>query len=132
MVNPARALAPFAVVSAVPFILCAAATADLKLDPLFSPHAVLQRMRPIPVEGRPEPGARVEVELGGADGAKASGTAGSDGRFSVVLPAMPASREPATLVVRSGRDEVAVGDILVGDVWFCSGQSNMEWPIDAA
>jgi len=132
MVNPARALAPFAVVSAVPFILCAAAIADLKLDPLFSPHAVLQRMRPIPVEGRASPGARVEVEFGGPKGAKVSGTAGADGRFSVVLPAMPASREPATLAVRSAGDEILVGDILVGDVWFCSGQSNMEWPIDAA
>ena len=105
------------------------ALADLTLDTLFRDHAVLQRDRVIPVRGLASPGAAVRVEFGGG---VAEGTAGKDGRFSVSLPAMPASLEPRTLTVRAGTDEVRVSDVLVGEVWFCSGQSNMEWTVDGA
>ena len=102
---------------------------DLKLDTLFQDHAVLQRDRAIPVRGMAAPGAKVRVEFGGAS---AEGSAGKDGRFSVSLKPMAASLEPRELVVRAGADEVRVKDVLVGEVWFCSGQSNMEWTVDGA
>ncbi|MFM7051225.1 MAG: sialate O-acetylesterase [Planctomycetota bacterium] len=128
MAISARAIAPTVALLAS-FAGAAPAPAELALDPLFRDHAVLQRLRPVPVEGRAAPNAAVEVEFAGR---KASGTAGADGRFAVALPAMPHSAEPATLVVRSGGQEVRVADVLVGEVWFCSGQSNMEWTVDAS
>ncbi|MEY2715833.1 MAG: hypothetical protein RIT24_2176, partial [Planctomycetota bacterium] len=90
---------------------------------------MLQRDRAIPVRGMAQPGVKVRVAFGGAS---AEGTAGADGRFSVSLPPMGASLEPRELVVRAGTDEVRVKDVLVGEVWFCSGQSNMEWTVDAS
>ncbi|MEY4117206.1 MAG: hypothetical protein RLZZ116_534 [Planctomycetota bacterium] len=106
-----------------------ASGAELALDTLFQNHAVLQRDRAIPVRGTATAGAKVRVEFGGAS---AEGTAGADGRFSVSLPPMGASLEPREMVVRAGADEVRVKDVLVGEVWFCSGQSNMEWTVDGA
>lgn len=112
-------------------VLCiaAAASADVRLDSLFRDHAVLQRGRPIPVRGTALPGERVEVVFGTA---RASGVAGKDGRFSIELPAMEASLEPRELVVSAPSGNAKVADVLVGEVWFCSGQSNMEWSVDAS
>lgn len=109
--------------------LCAlpAARADVRLHALFSEHAVLQRDRPLPVWGRAEPGEAVQVTLG-AKSAKT--TADKDGRWSVTLEAQPASRQPLTLTA-AGRNTLAVKDVLLGDVWLCGGQSNMEWPLQA-
>ncbi len=106
-----------------------AARAEVTLDTLFQDHAVLQRDRAIPVRGTANPGEKVTVTFGSVS---VGGTAGSDGRFSVALPAMPASREPRELVVRGETGEARARDILVGEVWFCSGQSNMEWTVDGA
>ncbi|MEY5031011.1 MAG: hypothetical protein RL354_42, partial [Planctomycetota bacterium] len=105
------------------------AWADLALDTLFQDHAVLQRERAIPVRGVAKPGEAVTVTFGAAN---ATGTAAADGRFSIELPAMPASLEPRELIVRTPSGEVRVRDVLVGEVWFCSGQSNMEWTVDGA
>jgi hypothetical protein len=105
------------------------ARAEVTLDTLFQDHAVLQRDRAIPVRGVASPGEKVTVTFGSVS---VGGTAGSDGRFSVALPAMPASREPRELVVRGETGEARAHDILVGEVWFCSGQSNMEWTVDGA
>ena len=105
------------------------AWADLTLDTLFQDHAVLQRERAIPIRGVAKPGETVTATFGAAS---VSGTAGADGRFSIELPAMPASLEPRELVVRAPSGEVRVRDVLVGEVWFCSGQSNMEWTVDGA
>jgi len=106
-----------------------AARAEVTLDTLFQDHAVLQRDRAIPVRGVANPGKKVTVTFGSVS---VGGTAGSDGRFSVALPAMPASREPRELVVRGETGEARARDILVGEGWFCSGQSNMEWTVDGA
>ncbi len=110
-------------------LLATAAHADVQLDPLFRDHAVLQRERPIPVRGVAEPGERVTVTFGALRG---EGFAGQDGRFSVELPAMDASLEPRVLTVQAPSGTATVSDVLVGEVWFCSGQSNMEWSVDAS
>ena len=97
---------------------------ELSLSSMFSDHAVLQRGRPVPVWGRGQPGAMVEVRFAGA---RAAARAGTDGRWQAELPPMQASFEPRTLQVSSGGERLQLSDVLVGEVWFLSGQSNMEW-----
>lgn len=107
----------------------AAAAAEPVLHPLFSDHAVLQRGRPIPVWGSAEPGERVTVTFGEG---RRTATAGRDGTWRVEFPAMGAGG-PLTLTASGRGGSVArAEDLLIGDVWLCSGQSNMEWPIRRA
>lgn len=102
--------------------VAAAAFADVKVSRMFSDSMVLQRGRPVPVKGTADPGENVVVTFGEA---KASAKAGADGRFRVVLPAMNADAKGRELKV-AGRNEVVFKDVLVGDVWLVSGQSNAE------
>jgi sialate O-acetylesterase len=93
---------------------------------LFSDHAVLQRGMPVPVWGTAKPGTKVTVTFGQQE---KSVETGKDGKWLVRLDALKASAEPAQLTVKSltGDKPVTIADVLVGDVWLCSGQSNMEW-----
>ena len=99
------------------------ARADVKLPPIFSDHAVLQRDRALPVWGWADPGEQVTVTLGAQ---KAAATAGADGKWLVKLAPQPMSKEPLTLTV-VGKNTITARDILLGDVWLCGGQSNMEF-----
>jgi sialate O-acetylesterase len=96
------------------------------LNPVFQDHAILQRDRPISVWGSAAPGDEVTIAF---NGHQASGRADGSGRWSVTLPATSAGG-PFTLEARaaSGASQT-ISDILVGDVWLCSGQSNMELPV---
>ena len=98
------------------------------LDPMFADHAVVQRDRPIAVWGEAAPGAQVDVTLGPDH---ATATTGADGSWRATLPAMKAGG-PYTLSAHSGAASLAAGDVLVGDVFMCSGQSNMEFPVVAS
>jgi len=95
----------------------------LELPTIFSDHMVLQQGQPLPVWGRADAGANVTVTFGKQS---AQATADADGRWSARLAPEPASATPATLRVRSGTSEVVYEDVLVGEVWLCSGQSNMQ------
>ena len=86
---------------------------------------VLQRDQPVPVWGTAAAGEKVTVEFAGK---KSQTTADQDGVWQVKLPPLPASGESRTLVVR-GTNELRFDDVLVGEVWLCSGQSNMEKPL---
>ncbi|MEI6491470.1 MAG: sialate O-acetylesterase [Verrucomicrobiota bacterium] len=97
-------------------------SAALRLFAAHGDHAVLQRDKPIPVRGWATPGEKVTVSFADHE---AIATAGPDGAWSVILPALPASTEPRTLTARTAAETVTAKDILVGEVWFCSGQSNM-------
>jgi sialate O-acetylesterase len=95
------------------------------LAPVFTDHAVLQRGQPIRVWGPARPGAVVELSLGEA---KTSATADAEGRWSTTF----AAREPGaalTLTAQTQGDRQTISDLLIGDVWLCSGQSNMEYPL---
>lgn len=92
------------------------------LHAMFQDHAVLQRDRPIRVWGRAAPGEEVRVALAGR---RARARAAADGRWEATLPALPAGG-PHTLTASAGDATQTVADVLVGDVWLCSGQSNME------
>ncbi|ATC23770.1 sialate O-acetylesterase [Caulobacter vibrioides] len=99
------------------------------LASVFSDHAVLQRDQPIRVWGLTAPNATVAVDLSG-QGVTAS--ADADGRWSAVLPARPAGGGALTLTARAGDETQTVSNLVMGDVWLCSGQSNMEYPLRQA
>ena len=98
---------------------------SLRLAQLIGDGMVMQRDARVPVWGTAAPGARVTVTF---DGREQVATAAPTGRWSVTLPAMSAGG-PHAMTVAAGSERVAVRDILVGDVWVCSGQSNMEWVV---
>ena len=88
----------------------------------FTSGAVLQRGRPVPVWGKAPAGADVRVSYGAA---AAKGKADANGEWRVTLPAMPASSSPRPLTVSTKDASLSVDDVVVGEVWLCSGQSNM-------
>lgn len=98
-----------------------AARAAVTPNPLFTDHAVLQQGLRVPVWGVADAGEVVTVELAGAT---VSTTAGADGKWLVHLPAMSAGG-PFALTI-TGQNRIVLDDILVGEVWVASGQSNME------
>jgi sialate O-acetylesterase len=102
--------------------------ADVRLSALFSDHMVLQCDREVPVWGWAEPGEKMTVTFAGQTVAS---VAGADGRWRVVLQAMKPSFESRPLQV-AGRTTVVINDVLVGEVWLASGQSNMFWPVGRA
>ncbi len=104
------------------------ARADVTFAPLFRDGAVLQQGKPVPVWGRAATGEKITVTFGGQT---MGATAGADGRWTVVLAPLAASALGADLVAR-GQNTVTVHDVVVGEVWLCSGQSNMEWPVERA
>ncbi len=107
-------------------VLMGTANAEAPLmSGLFVDHAVIQRDRPINVYGRAGTGEEVSVSLASAS---AKAKADAQGAWSLTLPAMPAGG-PHTLVARSASRTQTANDVLLGDVWLCSGQSNMEWPV---
>lgn len=103
------------------------AQAKLVLGAPFGSGAVLQRGMKVPVWGWSDSGTKVTVEF--AD-QKKSVTAGKDGEWRVELDDLKASFEPSTLVIREeGGETRTLDDILVGEVWMASGQSNMQWTV---
>ncbi len=102
-------------------LLASASLAQIRLPKVFGSHMVLQRERPIVVWGWARPNETVTVRLG-TNERRTKATA--SGTWRVTLPAMAAGG-PHTLAV-SGSSAVRLDDILIGDVWLCSGQSNME------
>ncbi|MEA2068083.1 MAG: hypothetical protein U9P12_02670, partial [Verrucomicrobiota bacterium] len=129
-------------ITALCSVLAVAGWSDVKLNPIFTDHMVLQRNHATPVYGTADPGEKVTVEFAGQ---VKTAITDSSKHWKVVLDPMPASSEPRKLVVRSSigpkrsadnfpkgnSDEGAVHqqseivDVLVGDVWLCAGQSNM-------
>ncbi|MDB5690964.1 MAG: 9-O-acetylesterase [Alphaproteobacteria bacterium] len=114
-------------VASLPMLAVPAAAAP-KLDPLFGDHAVLQRDLPVVVTGTAAPGETVTIALGDR---QAMVRAGADGRFFAPLPAMPAGG-PFTLSATAPSGAAQASDLLVGDVFLCSGQSNMELQVQNA
>ncbi len=113
-----------AIVAAVSLCAPAAEPPAAAFAAPFTSHAVLQRDCPLPVWGTAAPGASVEVAL---DGQIERTTAGDDGAWSVTFPPHTEPGAGHTMVLRTeGSTAVALDDIAIGDVWLCSGQSNMD------
>ncbi|CAM3123632.1 sialate O-acetylesterase [Rariglobus hedericola] len=115
----------FLALLAVPAALTSTAFADVTLPAIFSDHAVLQKSAKVPVWGRGEPGEKISVTLGSA---KASATTGDTGRWEAMLDLSRSGPGPFSLVVQ-GKNTLTIADVVVGEVWLASGQSNMEWTL---
>ncbi|MCB1231718.1 MAG: sialate O-acetylesterase [Verrucomicrobiae bacterium] len=105
----------------------AMARAELSVPHFFSDHMVLQRERPAAIWGTASPGSEVTVTFK-SETAKA--TADGKGKWEVGIPTGKADGEGADLVISSGDDKITIADVLVGEVWFASGQSNMFFTMD--
>jgi sialate O-acetylesterase len=120
-----RNIGLFAVV--VAWMLVAKAVGEVRLPHAFASHMVLQQQKPVTVWGWANPGEKVAVDLAGN---KQQVTANDQGEWLVTLPAMKAGG-PFTLSV-AGSNTLRLEDLLVGEVWLCSGQSNMEMGVGMA
>ena len=106
-------------------VLTPALRAELKMPAIISDHMVLQQNQADLIWGWDTPGTKITVTFSGQD---YSSSAGDDGKWSVKLAPMAANATPQTLtVVGSAKREVL--DVLIGEVWMCSGQSNMQFPL---
>ncbi len=114
--------AKFAIASA---LIAASASADVALPDIFSDGMVLQRGIAVPIWGSASPGEDVEVAFAGQS---KKTKAAENGAWSVKLDPMEASKTPSDLSV-AGKNSIIVKNTLVGEVWLCSGQSNMEMPL---
>jgi sialate O-acetylesterase len=102
--------------------------ADVTVAPLFTDNAVVQRDKTIPVWGAATPAEKIVVTFSGQ---RREATAGPDGRWIALLDPLAATTEGADLVV-AGTNSITVRNVVVGEVWLCSGQSNLEWPVARA
>jgi sialate O-acetylesterase len=109
-------------------LLASFAQADVKLPVIFNDHMVIQRDVEAPVWGWADAGEKVAVSFAGAT---KSAVADKEGKWMVKLPKSAASAKPQELRVK-GNNEVVLKNVLIGDVWICSGQSNMEWNLKAS
>lgn len=107
------------------FLITTLASAQLKVARIFGDHMVLQREKPVKVWGWATKGDKVDLTF---NQQKATAKADASGKWTAELPAMPAGG-PYELVVKSKKEEVKLTDILVGEVWLLSGQSNIEWRV---
>lgn len=110
------------------FGAAAALRADVMPAPLFTDGAVLQRDKPVPVWGRADPGEKVTVTFAGQT---RNATTGRDGKWFVLLDPLATSAAGTPLTI-AGKNTITLADVLVGEVWLCSGQSNMEWTVRQA
>jgi len=104
------------------------AQADVALPPVFADHMVLQRNSPLPVWGSAAAGEKVTVTL---NGITRTATADARGSWRVDFPPMSARSKPIEIRV-SGENTIVLRDVLIGEVWLCSGQSNMVFPLARA
>ena len=103
--------------------LTSAGSADVRLPEIFSNHMLLQRGLEAPVWGWADAGEEVSVQFAGQTKVA---RADANGKWISRLTSLEASSEGRSLVVK-GKNTITLSDVLVGDVWICSGQSNMEW-----
>jgi sialate O-acetylesterase len=108
--------------------LAVAVHADVTPAPLFTDHAVLQRDKALPIWGTAEVGEKITVTFGEQ---RREATAGYDGRWIAFLDPLPASTTGTDLTI-AGKNTITLRNLVVGEVWLCSGQSNMEWPVSRA
>jgi len=123
MKSLAFAFGAFVSLSISPNVACA----DVRLPAIFSDHMVLQRDVSVPVWGWADPGEGVSVSIAGQS---KSTVAGADGKWMVKLAELKLG-QPATLLVK-GKNEIFIKDVLVGEVWLGSGQSNMAMSVKGA
>ncbi len=126
--NSVRISAAFLAAFALFGSLSAAPAENFALHKVYSDHMVLQRDREIRISGTAEPGGEVSIEFAGE---KRTATAGADGVWRALFPAMKAGG-PHSMTVSGKNAALKLEDILIGEVWVCSGQSNMAFTTRSA
>lgn len=121
-VRPASRLVAAFVISAFGFV--SSVSADVRLPNVLGSHMVVQRDVPLPIWGWAAPGEEVTVKSGDS---VVSAKADAAGKWQVQLPAQKVGG-PISISIE-GKNKIELDDILVGEVWVCSGQSNMEWNV---
>jgi sialate O-acetylesterase len=111
---------------AASLLTCLTAHAKLEVHPFFNDHMVLQRDQMLPVWGSATPGAEVTVSFRRSE---ASTEANAAGDWMVKLPEQKVG-SASSLTIQSNGEVIEFEDVLVGEVWVCSGQSNMQWRVD--
>jgi len=114
---------------AVMTVLCLSATiavAEVKVAAIFGDHMVLQVGMDVPVWGVANPGEEVTVRFAGQT---KKATTGKDSKWRVILDPLKVSAEGREIKI-TGTSELLIKDVLVGEVWLCSGQSNMQWSVN--
>ncbi len=119
MVHPRALLLPSALAFSAPL-----AVADVRLPHILGSHMVVQEKSEVAIWGWADPGEAVTVKASWGESAKT--TAGADGRFKTLLKTPKASEQGSQITV-TGKNTLVLEDVLVGEVWLCGGQSNMEW-----
>jgi len=107
------------------FLACASACAEVSLPKILGSNMLVQRDQPVRVWGKCDPNSTVQVSFGPR---QATAQGGVDGGWQVSLDPVPVGG-PYTLTVRGAGDAVTLTNILSGDLWLCSGQSNMQMPV---
>jgi sialate O-acetylesterase len=131
---PTNVFRPQRVLTAIAICVCSLLLASssvaqqaLRVPSFFSDHMVVQQKVPVAVWGWAKPGDRVKLEFhGNTSSAKADD---KTGKWNANLPACDANSEGTSLTIKSGDQKILINDVLVGEVWFASGQSNMVWPV---
>jgi hypothetical protein len=121
-VNPMKTLVRLSVLLTLVFSNAPHLLGDVRVAGIFADHMVLQRDRPIPVWGWADKGSEVTVVFAEQ---VATSTAGYDGTWSVTLKPLVASAEGKELRVQSNDQKITIRDVVVGEIWHASGQSNM-------
>lgn len=99
---------------------------QLKLASLFSDNMILQRNKPIKIFGKGIPGETVVVKFGGS---KKKSIVNKDSAWAILFKSQKENNKSQSIVIQSGSEKIVLKNILIGDVWLCIGQSNMEWPM---
>lgn len=121
MLNPMKKLICLLLFS----FCCYLSHAQLKVANIFGDHMILQRNQPVVIWGKDRPGEQVNVSLGGES---QTSTSDAQGNWKVTLQPLK-DKGPYLLKVTDQSSSVTFKDILAGEVWLCSGQSNMEWKV---
>ena len=115
------------IIAALALSILSAPAANISLSGIFSDGMVLQQQSQAPLWGWADPGTEVTVTPSWAK-SKYKAKTSDDGRWEVIV-ATPAAGGPYSIAVKSGKEKIIVNDVLIGEVWLCSGQSNMQDPV---
>jgi sialate O-acetylesterase len=127
-ISPGKSFPLVASVLALLFAAPGTQAGEARFANLFSDHMVLQSGEPLRLWGSADEGARIELTL---DGRVAATVAGRDGAWSVEMPAMQAGGPHQLALQVNNQPAVVLEDIWIGEVWLCSGQSNMAYPVSS-
>jgi sialate O-acetylesterase len=112
-------------ISCILFIAAVFSAHAVRLPAVINANMVLQRDMQVPIWGWGDAGEKITVSFAGQS---KSATVGKNGKWMLKLDKLEANAKPSNLTVK-GNNEIKLGNILVGEVWICSGQSNMEWKV---